>query len=97
MENMAEALGETSLLRRVSGQDLYAKEAHFHESCYRSFYSRYQTKVQKYHQSKSEEPVKEQTQVSTSHMHAYLAVKKDIQKIVLSDLEVVLQSSENST
>ena len=54
--------GYGSLLRKVTGVDLFAAEAHFHESGYRQFYSKHQT-WKGYHKSQDHEAVELQSKI----------------------------------
>ena len=78
-------IGYGTLLRKVTGIDLFAVEAHFHRICITKFYSKHQTWAG-YHQSKKENGVDLSL---TAYMNAYEAVKTLIQKYIITDHQVV--------
>ena len=77
-------LGYGPLLRKVTGVDLFAAEAHFHRSCITKSYSKHQTR-EGYHRSKKEEGVNLSL---TAYMNAYEAVKMLIQREIITDQNV---------
>ena len=81
-------LGYSFLLRKVSGVDLCAKEAHYHDHCRKRFNSKYQTHKQ-YHHSKSTEAVDEQNYIYWVHTRAYGTVKELIQQKIILSQEVL--------
>ena len=94
IEPMAQQLvaadaGYSSLLRKVAGVDLFAAEAHYHQVCYQGFYSKHQSVIKEYHQSKQEEEIAKQDQITATHKQAYNAVKEVIKQRILVDLEVL--------
>ena len=80
--------GYSSLLRKVTGVDLFAAEAHFHKSCLHTFYSKYQS-ITGYHQSTCAEAKETQEVLSKAHTSAYDIIRMMIQKDVIGDHKVL--------
>ena len=68
--------------------DLFAAEAHYHDTCYHQYYSKYQT-TKGYHKSKEEEPVVNQNHTFSINKQAFNAIKDLIQQRIFADLEVL--------
>ena len=75
--------GYSSLHHKVAGVDLFTAEAHFHQSCYHNFDSKFQT-FKGYHQSKPTEVKEKQELLCKTHAAAYSEIKAMIQKQVIT-------------
>ena len=78
----------SSLLRKVTGVELFAAEAHYHRSCYQQFHSNYQS-FKGYHLSTSREAKMGQETLTKAHAIAYSEVKAVILKEVIGELNVL--------
>ena len=78
----------SSLLRKVTGVNLFAAEAQFHRVCLNNFYSKHQT-VKGYHKSTDIDEVIAESETFKLHKQAYSAVKMEINQRILVDQEVL--------
>ena len=87
IEPMAEALGNTHLCRKVKGMDLFAAEAHYHDSCYHRFFSDYNNLKQKL--EKKNEFDTDQARKIAAHNAAYNVVKELLKTKVINNQQVL--------
>ena len=89
IEEESQALGETRLHRLVQGQDLFAKEAQYHEKCYSSFKLR--CVAHRRSQTVEIPPDSESDQIRRAGVHrqALMKVMQYIQENVIQNNEVV--------
>ena len=85
---MAKDLEDFSLLRKVEGVDLFAKEAHFHLSCRQKFWGRHHT-WKGYHKSNDEVSVVHQKQTEQVYNLAFQALKGVVHQTIILGKEVI--------
>ena len=91
IERLAKEMQNEDLLRKVQNVDLFAAEAHFHQSCLNKFYSDYQL-WKGYHRSNDDEAVQTQKQLELLYNSAYDNIKKLVLEKVLIKHQVLSMS-----
>ena len=84
MANVLQNEGYSSLYRKVSGVDLPASEAHYHEKCYTAFYAKHN----KWRVAQTETEISQDPSLC-AHEHAFKQVKEYIKKQAILDLNVI--------
>lgn len=90
IEAKAEELGDEELLRKIKGQDRYAREANHHEYCWKLFNTKYSNMKRNDAAKKNSETTDPQT---LAHQKAFKAVVNHMQKYVVQEKEMLLLCS----
>ncbi|XP_069136919.1 uncharacterized protein [Argopecten irradians] len=84
---MANVLGKEYLVRKIKGEDLFAKEARYHDACRNALNLEY------YHHTRVEIVDAEYIKNRNAHRNAYGVIKEYVQKEIINDCQVLKLSS----
>lgn len=93
VEVKALALGDNRLFRMVQGEDLFAREAHFHPSCRNKFNLKYLKLIESKSTLEADDDYVEQKSTLEAHQKAFSHVLDYIQQTVIQENDVVQLSS----
>ena len=93
IEPRALELGMHHLHRMVQGEDLFAREANFHQSCRKTFNLKYTTHIRDAAQSTNRTMDTDQDRKAAAHSNAFTVVVSFVQNVVIVQKEVVQLAS----